>query len=79
MSFTNGKRGSPAGKTRVTICLDDAILGHFKRRATREGRGYQTLINEALRGTVGRDDVTLTPKLLRRIVREELGTRETLK
>jgi len=77
--FSNGRRGPAiapvAGKTRVTIYLDDAVLEHFKRRSSREGRGYQTLINGALRAGIGADDAALTPRLLRRIVREELGAR----
>lgn len=76
--FTKGKRGPvipQAGKTRVTIYLDDGILKHFKSRSARSGKGYQTLINETLRSSIGMDDEALTPKLLRQIVREELGAR----
>ena len=51
--FSRGKRGaviSSHGKTRITIYLDDAIVERFKAdRAT--GKGYQTLINEALAQT----------------------------
>jgi len=76
--FSKGKRGpvsASAGKTRVTIYLDDAILKHFKGRSVRSGKGYQTLINDALCSVIGREDETLTPKLLRQIVREEMAAR----
>ena len=54
-------------KQRVNIYLDQAIVDHFKRIAGR--RGYQTLINEALRETLRREDLEVT---LRRVLREEL-------
>lgn len=49
--FSNGSRGAlieSKGKTRITIYLDDVVLENFRKRAAKEGRGYQTLINEAL-------------------------------
>lgn len=49
--FSRGKRGavlSSRGKTRITIYLDDTILERFKAESARTGKGYQTLINEAL-------------------------------
>lgn len=49
--FSRGKRGallSPRGKTRITIYLDNAILERIKAESVRTGKGYQTLINEAL-------------------------------
>ncbi|MBN3858419.1 BrnA antitoxin family protein [Paraburkholderia sp. Ac-20340] len=50
--FSQAKRGpilDPKGKTRITIMLDDDVLQAFRERAASEGKGYQTLINEALR------------------------------
>lgn len=38
-----------AGKSRITIILDDDLLEAFRRRADERGIGYQTLINHALR------------------------------
>src|SRR6266567_1746678 len=39
----------PAGKTRVTIRLDDDVLGWFREQVDRAGGGnYQSLINQAL-------------------------------
>lgn len=42
------------GKTRVSIYLDDDLLDSFRERADAAGRGYQAMINEALREHLGR-------------------------
>ena len=57
------------GKTRITINLDDAVLQAYKARAG--GRGYQTLINEALRRGLAADALK---EALREVIREELRT-----
>lgn len=71
--FSGGRRGPvlpPAkGKTRITIRLDDDLLGWFRRQADRAGGGYQALINTALREHVSREP---WEKALRRVLREEL-------
>jgi uncharacterized protein (DUF4415 family) len=69
------KRGAvvaPAGKTRITIYLDDAILAAFRERAEAEGRGYQTLINEALSAALVENNAPVTIGTLRKVLREEL-------
>lgn len=69
------KRGAviaPVGKTRITIYLDDAILAAFRKRAESEGRGYQTLINEALGAAVAESNAPVTVSTLRKVLREEL-------
>ncbi len=74
--FSKGKRGaviSQAGKTRITIYLDDSILKRFKAESGRTGKGYQTLINDALRSYLGLTEKPLTADMVRRIVREELS------
>ncbi|MGY2375029.1 BrnA antitoxin family protein [Pseudomonas sp. SDO524_S393] len=46
------KRGAVAsnkGKTRITIMLDDAVIGAARERAENAGTGYQTVINNILR------------------------------
>ena len=46
------KRGAvvkDTGKQRITIMLDGDVLSAFRNRAAGTGRGYQTLINQALR------------------------------
>ena len=75
--FAKGKRGAvihQAGKTRITIYLDDAILKRFKNESKRTGKGYQTLINDALNSYLGLTDKPLTAEMVRKIVREELSS-----
>jgi uncharacterized protein (DUF4415 family) len=63
-----------AGKTRITIYLDDAILKRFKAESERTGKGYQTLVNDALNSYIGLMEKPLTADLVRKIVREELAS-----
>lgn len=77
--FSKGKRGAvipTTGKTRITIYLDDAILKRFKAESERTGKGYQTLINEALKCYVGLSEQPVTQELVRKIVREELAAHD---
>jgi uncharacterized protein (DUF4415 family) len=60
------------GKTRITIFLDDDILAEFRERATKSGKGYQTLINEALRSSLSPEAMPLTVEMLRKVLHEEL-------
>ena len=74
--FSKGKRGAivppAAGKTRITIRLDDEILAWFRATVNEAGGGnYQTLINDALRNYMQGKKEPLE-KVLRRVVREEL-------
>jgi uncharacterized protein (DUF4415 family) len=74
--FSNAKRGAVLpieGKTRITIYLDDRVIERFKALSERTGKGYQTLINDALRAHLGVDEAPLTATTLRRILREELA------
>lgn len=73
--FSKGRRGPvirQRGKTRITIHLDDEVLEAFRERADTAGRGYQTMINEALREHLGRSSERVDANTIRRIVREEL-------
>jgi len=73
--FSKAKRGAvvePKGKTRISIYLDDDILAAFRARAEAEGKGYQTLINAALRATVDPSAAPVTVETLRQVLREEL-------
>ena len=73
--FTGGKRGAvlkaPAGKTRITIRIDDDLLQWFRKQVHASGGGsYQTLINAALKDYGSkREPLEAT---LRRVLREEL-------
>jgi len=74
--FSKGKRGAvlpTTGKTRITIYVDDAIIKRFKAESGRTGKGYQTLINDALKSYVSPAEQPLTEELVRKIVREELA------
>ncbi|MGH8475689.1 MAG: BrnA antitoxin family protein [Methylococcales bacterium] len=57
-------------KTRITIMLDNDVLSAFRVRAETTGIAYQTLINAALRETIGSRPVD--EATLRRVLREEL-------
>ena len=73
--FSKGRRGAvipTTGKTRITIYMDDAILKRFKAQSEKTGKGYQTLINEALRQLVQSDATPVTLESLRQVIREEL-------
>jgi uncharacterized protein (DUF4415 family) len=72
--FSGAKRGAVAetkGKTRITIWIDDDVLSVFRKRAAARGKGYQTLMNDALRGAAAEDSVPVTIEDLRRVLREE--------
>jgi len=51
--------------------LDKDVVEAFRDRADQLGKGYQTLINEALREYLGAE--TLNVRTLRKIIREELN------
>jgi len=75
--FSRARRGPvvpvPKGKTRITIRLDDDVLGWFRQQVDQAGGGnYQSLINEALRQHVRRAHEPLEATL-RRVIREELS------
>ena len=73
--FSKAKRGAvvpQTGKTRITIYLDDAVLEGFRNRAEAAGKGYQTLINDALREYLSKDSENLE-ETLRKVIREEMG------
>jgi uncharacterized protein (DUF4415 family) len=72
--FSKGKRGAvipQKGKTRITIFIDTDILEWFRDEAEREGRGYQTEINQALRNYIKQDKRSIQD-LVREAVRKEL-------
>ena len=65
-TFRVGLKPAPR-KQRVTILLDTGLVEYFKAKAGE--RGYQTLINDALRQAMEREDLE---EVLRRVIREEL-------
>jgi uncharacterized protein (DUF4415 family) len=54
-------------KQRVNIFLDGAVIEHFKTKAG--ARGYQTLINEALKQAIQAESIET---VVRKTIREEL-------
>lgn len=54
-------------KQRVNIFLDGAVIEHFKTKAGE--RGYQTLINEALKQAIQAESLEA---VVRKTIREEL-------
>jgi hypothetical protein len=82
--FSKAKRGpvvpTPAGKTRITIRLDDEVLDWFRQQVHASGGGnYQSLINAALRDFIV-DKKEPLEETLRRVIREEIpeyGSRRT--
>lgn len=73
--FSKGKRGAlipTKGKTRITIYIDDAVLNEFRARAERAGAGYQTMMNDALKAYLEKNEQPVTATVLRQIIREEL-------
>ena len=58
-------------KKRVTLYLDATLVERFKQMAGE--RGYQTLINEALKNSLQQSDIDAT---IRKVIREELKERK---
>jgi uncharacterized protein (DUF4415 family) len=79
--FSEAKRGAvlpTPGKTRITIYIDNAILDEFRARAEQAGTGYQTMMNDALKGYLAKSEPPITESVLRRVIREELPQIERL-
>jgi uncharacterized protein (DUF4415 family) len=75
IDFSRARRGPAVrpepGKTKISIRLDNTVLGYFRGVVERAGGGnYQTLINEALLECVHRRS---TLDVVRQVVREELA------
>lgn len=72
--FSGGVRGKfyRPRKVQKTLRLDADVVQYFQARAREELRGYQTLINEALRGAMRAGRPSHRTSDLRRIVAEEV-------
>jgi uncharacterized protein (DUF4415 family) len=73
--FSQAKRGAvipQTGKTRITIYIDDDVLETFRERSDSAGKGYQTMMNEALRQYLEKVKQPLDEDTLRRVIQEEL-------
>ncbi len=74
--FSKGKRGAvlptSGKKVRITIRLDRDIIDWFRSKVEEQGGGnYQTMLNDALRTYMERQEKPIE-EVLRRVVREEL-------
>ena len=74
--FSKGKLGvvlpPSEKKVRITIRLDRDIIDWFRSKVEKQGRGnYQTMLNDALRTYMERQEKPIED-VLRRVVREEL-------
>ena len=73
--FAKGKRGAvipQKGKTRISIFIDNSVLGEFRARAQKAGTGYQTMMNVALRNYLSDTDQPVTEQTLRQVLRQEM-------
>lgn len=83
--FSKGKRGRivkdeesvPAGKVKISIRLDEDIVDHFMREADVLGgkTRYQTLINDALRKSIGLPQLY---DVVRNAIRDEFARHSSL-
>ncbi|MBI5896364.1 MAG: BrnA antitoxin family protein [Desulfobacterales bacterium] len=74
--FSNGQRGAvlplPGNKVRITIRLDRDIVDWFRSKVEEQGGGnYQSMLNDALRAHMERQEQPLE-EVLRRVVRRLL-------
>jgi len=81
--FEGATRGAvvsaSAGKTRITIRIDDQVLQWFRDQVHAAGGGsYQNLVNRALREHIELREQKLE-RTLRLVLREELGRYEVKK
>ena len=76
IDFSGAKRGAvipiDAGKTKISIRIDNAVIEHFRAQVERAGAGnYQPLMNDALLAYIQQKNVI---EAVRLVVREELGS-----
>jgi uncharacterized protein (DUF4415 family) len=74
VDLTGARRGAvialEAGKTKISIRLDNKVLDHFRRAVDDAGGGsYQSAINAALLEHIERDSML---RVLRQVIREEM-------
>ena len=75
INFTDAKQGAviplEAGKTKISIRLDNKVIDDFRAQVERAGGGsYQTLINDALVTFIQQRSMI---DAVRQVIREELA------
>jgi hypothetical protein len=78
--FSKSRRGpvvrTPAGKTRITIRIDDDVLEWFRKQVHAAGGGnYQTMMNRALREHM-EHQVEPLEETLRRVLSEVIPAKK---
>jgi hypothetical protein len=48
------------------------VLDEFRARASAAGTGYQTMMNDALKGYLSRNEAPITETRLREVLRQEM-------
>ena len=66
-------KSKAASKTRISILVDAEVIAAFRARAEAQGRGYQTLMNDALRAALDPDAAPVTISILRALLDERLS------
>ena len=66
-------KSKAASKTRISILVDAEVIAAFRARAEAQGRGYQTLMNDALRAALDPDAAPVTISTLRALLDERLS------
>jgi len=72
--FSKGRVGpvlTHSGKTRITIWIDNGVIKWFRNYSERQGVGYQTLINDALRDFAKADHRPISA-IIREAIRDGL-------
>jgi uncharacterized protein (DUF4415 family) len=73
--FSQAKRGvviPQISKTCITIYVDDDVPETFRERGNAAGKGYQTIMNQALREYLDQVKQPLDEETLSRVIQEEL-------
>lgn len=66
-------RYTPSPKTRISIMIDSEVLAAFKTLASVQGKGYQSLMHDALANAVAPESAPVTVATLRAVLDEKLA------
>ena len=66
-------RYAPSPKTRISIMIDSDLLEAFKTLASVQGKGYQSLMHDALANAVAPESAPVTVATLRAVLDEKLA------
>ena len=66
-------RHTPSPKTRISIMIDSEVLEAFKALASVQGKGYQSLMHDALANAIAPESAPVTVATLRAVLDEKLA------